>query len=56
MKIKLNQNAGEDIDAVVEAPKAGVAGLEHVWTIGRTILIFRASRTKATEYPLSSKS
>lgn len=52
MKIKLNQNTSEDEDAAVESLKAKVPGLEHVWTIGHTILVFRPSRTKATGYAL----
>ena len=52
MKIKLNQNTSEDEVAAVEALKARVQGLEHVWTIGHTILVFRPSRTKPTGYPL----
>lgn len=50
MKIKLNQNTSEDEEAAVEALKSKVSGLEHVWTIGHTILVFRHSRTKPTGY------
>nr|WP_320131953.1 ribosome assembly RNA-binding protein YhbY [uncultured Holophaga sp.] len=52
MKIKLNQNTSEDEESVVEALKAQVPGLEHVWTIGHTVLVFRPSRTRATRYAL----
>lgn len=52
MKIKLNQNTSEDEEAAAEALKAMVPGLEHVWTIGHTILVFRPSRTKPTGYAL----
>ncbi|HWQ07991.1 MAG TPA: ribosome assembly RNA-binding protein YhbY [Holophaga sp.] len=50
IKIKLNQNASEELDAAVEDLKAKVDGLEHVWTIGRTLLVFRPSRNKPTRY------
>ena len=50
IKIKLNQNASEELDAAVEDLKAKVDGLEHVWTIGRTVLVFRPSRNKPTRY------
>jgi RNA-binding protein len=52
MKLKLNQNATEDIEAVIEALKGQVPGLEHVWTIGHTLLVFRASRNKPSSYEL----
>ncbi len=52
MKIKLNQNATEDEETVAEALKAMVPGLIHVWTIGHTLLVYRASRTKNTNYTL----
>lgn len=52
MKIKLNQNTSEELDAVIEALKTRVQGLEHVWTIGKTILVFRPSRNKPTGYAL----
>ena len=50
IKIKLNQNASEELDAAVEDLRAKVDGLEHVWTIGRTVLVFRPSRNKPTRY------
>jgi len=50
MKIKLNQNTAEDEKAAVASLLAKVAGLEHVWTIGHTILVFRPSRTRPTSY------
>lgn len=56
MKLKLNQNATEDIDSVIEALKAQVPGLEHVWTIGHTLLVYRASRNKPSRYELPKQS
>lgn len=53
VKLKLNQNTFEDEDSVVEALKAKLPGLEHVWTIGHTVLVFRPSRTHPTRYPLA---
>ncbi len=52
MKLKLNQNTFEDRETVVEALTRRVEGLQHVWTIGHTILVYRASRNKPTAYPL----
>ncbi|MBI3132897.1 MAG: YhbY family RNA-binding protein [Acidobacteria bacterium] len=52
MKIKLNQNTFEDEEGVVAALTSRVEGLEHVWTIGHTVLVFRASRNRPTKYPL----
>ncbi len=52
MKLKLNQNTFEDLDSVVDALARRVEGLEHVWTIGHTILVYRASRNKPTRFPL----
>ncbi|MCE1229769.1 MAG: ribosome assembly RNA-binding protein YhbY [Firmicutes bacterium] len=52
LKLKLNQNTFEDLDSVVEALTRKVEGLQHVWTIGHTILVFRPSRNKPTRYPL----
>ncbi len=52
MKLKLNQNTFEDLDSVVDALARKVEGLEHVWTIGHTILVYRASRNKPTRFPL----
>lgn len=52
MKIKLNQNVGEDEETVAAALQAKVPGLIHVWTIGHTLLVYRASRTRDTRYPL----
>ncbi len=54
MKIKLNQNTSEDEEGVVKALKSQVEGLEHVWTIGHTVLVYRASRNRPTRYPLPS--
>jgi RNA-binding protein len=39
----------------VDAIKAAVDGLEHVWTIGHTLLLFRPSREKPSRYPLPSE-
>ena len=52
VKIKLNQNTFEDEKTAIDALCAKVEGLQHVWTIGKTMLFFRASRTKATKFPL----
>jgi len=52
MKLKLNQNTFEDLETVVEALTRKIDGLQHVWTIGRTILVFRPSRNKPTAFPL----
>lgn len=52
MKIKLNQNTAEELETVIAGLKARVQGLEHVWTIGRTVLVFRASRNKPSGYAL----
>jgi len=53
MKIKLNQNTAEDADSAVEALKAKVPGLEVVRILGHTVLVFRASRTRPTAFPLA---
>ena len=52
IKIKLNQNTPEDKKSIVQVLLAMVPGLEHVWTVGKTVLVFRASRTKPTGYAL----
>ena len=52
MKLKLNQNTFEDQETVVDALTRRVEGLQHVWTIGHTILVYRASRNKPTAFPL----
>ena len=52
MKIKLNQNTSEELETAVTGLRAKVKGLEHVWTIGKTILVFRSSRNKPTSYDL----
>jgi RNA-binding protein len=52
VKLKLNQNTGEDMETAVRALVERVPGLEHVCSIGRTVLVFRASRTRDTAYPL----
>ncbi len=52
MKIKLNQNTTEDEATAVESLQAKVPGLEVVRVLGHTVLVFRASRTRPTAYPL----
>jgi RNA-binding protein len=52
MKIKLNQNTSEELETVVAGLRARVKGVEHVWTIGKTILVFRPSKDKPTQYAL----
>jgi RNA-binding protein len=52
VKVKINPNSFEDEDSAARALCAAVAGLEHVWTIGHTMLFFRPSRTHDTRYPL----
>jgi RNA-binding protein len=52
MKIKLNQNTSEELETVIAGLQARVQGIEHVWTIGKTILVFRPSRNNPTRYPL----
>lgn len=52
MKIKLNQNTFEDLDTAARVLEAKVAGLEVVRLLGRTVLVFRASRLRPTAYPL----
>lgn len=51
IKIKLNQNTSEELEMVISSLVERVEGLEHVWTIGKTILVFRPSRNKPTRYP-----
>jgi RNA-binding protein len=52
LKLKLNQNTFEDLDSVQAALSQKVPGLQHVWTIGHTLLVFRPSRTRETRFPL----
>jgi len=52
MKIKLNQNAADDPETVIAELEAKVEGLERVWTIGRTLLVFRPSRNKPSRFEL----
>ena len=52
MKIKLNQNAADDPETVIGELEAKVEGLERVWTIGRTLLVFRPSRNKPSRFEL----
>jgi RNA-binding protein len=52
VKIKINQNSFEDEATAAKALCGAVEGLEHVWTIGHTMLFFRASRTRETRYLL----
>ena len=51
IKVKLNQNSGADEKTVALALREKIPGLEHVWTIGHTLLLFRPSRTHETKYP-----
>lgn len=52
IKVKLNKNSFEDEATVVAALQARIQGLEHVWTIGHTLLFFRPSRDKPSRYTL----
>ena len=52
VKVKINQNSFEDEATAAQALCGAVPGLEHVWTIGHTLLLFRPSRTRETRYPL----
>jgi len=52
MKLKFNQNTPEDETSAVDSLKAMVPGLEVVRVLGHTVLVFRASRTRPTAYPL----
>ena len=52
VKIKLLGNTAEDKDTAAESLCARIDGLQHVWTIGHTLLFFRPSRTRPTQYPL----
>jgi RNA-binding protein len=52
MKIRLNQNTATDMAAATAQLAAQVPGLEVVRTLGHTVLVYRASRTKPTQYPL----
>ena len=52
MKIKVNQNVTEDLDTAGAQLAAQVPGLEVVRVLGKTLLVYRASRTHPTQYPL----
>ncbi len=52
LKVKINPNSFEDEDTAAKALCAAVPGLQHVWTIGHTMLFFRPSRTHDTRYSL----
>jgi len=52
VKIRLNPNALADAEAVREQLGAAVPGLEVVRVLGHTLLVYRASRTHPTRYPL----
>jgi RNA-binding protein len=52
MKIKLNQNTSEELEAVAAQLAEQVPGLEVVRTLGRQVLVFRPSRTHPSAYPL----
>lgn len=55
VKVKINQNSFEDKQTVIDGLCAKLEDLQHVWTVGHTMLFFRASRTKETKYPLPVK-
>jgi RNA-binding protein len=52
IKIKLNSNANKDESSVLAALQEKISGLEHVWTIGHTFLLFRPSRSHPTKYSI----
>ena len=52
VKVKINGNSLEDKDSVSAGLCGAVAGLQHVWTIGHTLLFFRASRNKPSRFTL----
>jgi RNA-binding protein len=52
LKVKINPNSFEDEASAAKALCAAVPGLEHVWTIGHTLLFFRASREKDSRFKL----
>jgi RNA-binding protein len=52
LKIKLNQNTFEDEASVLNALAEKIPGVEHVWTIGHTLLLFRPSQTHPTKFPI----
>lgn len=52
VKVKINGNSMEDEATAPAALCAAVAGLQHVWSIGHTLLFFRASRNKPSRYTL----
>lgn len=52
VKVKINPNSFEDEDSAARALCAAVQDLQHVWTIGHTMLFFRPSRARDTRYPL----
>ena len=52
MKIRVNGEAREDLAQAGADLAARVPGLEVVRTLGHTLLVYRASRTHPTRYPL----
>ena len=52
LKIRVNTNAREDLATAEAGLLARVPGLEVVRTLGHTLLVYRASRTHPTRYPL----
>jgi RNA-binding protein len=52
IKIKLNGNANKEESSVLAALHEKISGLEHVWTIGHTLLLFRPSRLHPTKYSI----
>jgi RNA-binding protein len=52
VKIRVNANAREDLARAEADLLARVPGLEVVRTLGHTLLVYRASRSHPTRYPL----
>lgn len=52
VKVKINPNSFEDEATAAAALCRAVPGLQHVWTIGHTLLLFRPSQARPTRYPL----
>jgi len=55
VKIKVNANAREDLALAQAQLLAHLPGLEVVRTLGHTLLVYRASRTHPTRYPLPAR-
>ncbi|MCL1894141.1 MAG: YhbY family RNA-binding protein [Holophagaceae bacterium] len=52
IKVKLNQNFTDNADLAVASLVQKLPGIEHVWTMGHTLLLFRPSRTHSTKYSI----